>query len=320
MGRRILVLLVLIALLAGCKQKKKKISLTGEDPVESRDFIEYFLPLTIPAYWTDSVFMKKEKDSSLINNKLFARFAPDSILYKVFGRGINPKLYPVGRVAVPKAETYLFIKAIASDKKAIYILAFDNKDQYITGIPLLWPPRGSANTQSLVIDRKFVITRAVSKKNPDGSSSEGKDVYVLNADAKNFMLIMTDALEDRPTELINPIDTLPKKNKIAGDYTSGKMNLVSIRDGTRPDRVRFFIHVDKNNGECTGEIRGEAKLKTANLAEYRQDGDPCILEFRFSSNSVSLKEAGCGSYRSLRCLFDGNFPRKKSPVQSLRKK
>jgi hypothetical protein len=49
--------------------------------------------------------------------------------------------------------------------------------------------------------------------------SEGKDVYVLNAEAKNFMLIMTDALEDKPTELINPIDTLP-----------GRINILQITD------------------------------------------------------------------------------------------
>lgn len=58
-------------------------------------------------------------------------------------------------------------------------------------------------------------------------------MYVLNADARNFMLIMTEALEDKVTELINPIDTLPRKNKYSADYSSGKMNLVSVRDGRK---------------------------------------------------------------------------------------
>lgn len=319
-GRKIILLVIAIALLTGCKQKKKKIILTGEDPVESKDFIEFFQPLTLPVNFSDSNFLKKEKDSSLINYKIFTQFVPDSILNKVFGKGVKPKLYPAGRVTVPKSETYLFVKAQASDKRAIYILAFDRNEQYITGIPLLWPARNSANTQSLIMDRKYMISRAMNRKNQDGSSSEGKDVYMLNAESKNFLLIMTDALDDRPTELINPIDTLPRKNKISADYLSGKMNMVSIRDGTKPDRIRFFIHIEKNKGDCSGELRGEARLLSATHAEYRQDGDPCTMDFRFTSNTVSLKETGCGSHRSLRCLFDGSFPKKKEPKQKVVKK
>ena len=313
MGRQLIAAFFIFLVLAACKHKKKTVSLSGEDPIESSDFIEFFQPLKLAAGFTDSIFLRKEKDSLQISYKIFTQFVPDSLFHKVFGKSVKPKIFALGRVQVPKAEQYLFAKIIAGDKKAVYVLAFDNKDQYMAGLPLLWPVKNSSMTQTVVMDRKFVITRNVMKKNADGSSSEGRDVYVLNEGGKNFMLIMTDALDDRPTELINPIDTLPKKNKITGDYTTGKMNLVSIRDGSKTDRVRFFIHIEKNNGECTGELRGEARLKSPNFAEYRQDGDPCTLEFRFTANAVSLKEAGCGSYRSLRCLFDGNFPKKREP-------
>ena len=126
------------------------------------------------------------------------------------------------------------------------------------------------------------------------------------------MLIMTDALDDKPTELSNPIDTVSKKQKYAADYGTGKMNLVSIRDGRKKDRLSFFIHFEKNNGECTGELKGEALLKSPTVAEYREGGDPCILQFKFTSSSVTVKELeGCGSRRGLRCSFDGAYPRKK---------
>ncbi len=46
---------------------------------------------------------------------------------------------------------------------------------------------------------------------------------------------MTDALEDKVTELLNPIDTFLRKHKYAADYGSGKLNLVSIRDGRKKD-------------------------------------------------------------------------------------
>ncbi|MGH2553719.1 MAG: hypothetical protein ACRDEB_08375, partial [Chitinophagaceae bacterium] len=165
--------------------------------------------------------------------------------------------------------------------------------------------------QSVILDRKYTITKTVLRKNANGSISEGKDVYMLSAETMNFMLIMTDALEDKPTELINPIDSLSRKNKFSADYGSGKMNLVSIRDGRKKDRITFFIHFEKNSGECSGELKGEAIFRSSVTAEYKEGGDPCILNFVFSSGSVTLKEEGCGSRRGLQCLFDGNFTRKK---------
>ena len=255
---------------------------------------------------------KKEKDSLLISYKVFTQFVPDSVIIKIFGKGVKPKIYALGKAEEPKAETYLFVKTVTSDKKAVLLLAFDKKQQFIAAMTALRPDANAATLQSVTMDRKYTITKTVLRKNANGSMSEGKDVYVLNAETKNFMLIMTDALEDKPTELINPIDTLPRKNKFSADYGSGKMNLVSIRDGRKNDRISFFIHFEKNNGNCTGELKGEALFRSSNTAEYREDGDPCILKFIFSSGSVALKEEeGCGSRRGLQCLFDGSFTRKR---------
>jgi len=286
--------------------------MTGDERVLVSDFIEFFPPVHLSFQLADSMLAKKEKDSLLISYKIFTQFVPDSVVNKVFGKGGKPRIYALGKAEEPKAETYLFVKAVTSDKKAVFLLAFDRKQRFIAGITALRPDASAATLQTVTLDRKFTITKTVLRKNANGSLSEGKDVYVLNAAAKNFMLIMTEALEDKPTELINPIDTLPRKNKFSADYGSGKMNLVSIRDGRKNDRLTFFIHFEKNKGECTGELKGEAILRTANMAEYREDGDPCILKFIFSSGSVSLKEEeGCGSRRGLQCLFDGSFQRKK---------
>jgi len=308
--RKYLILILIPAIVLSCKHKKP--SLAGEDPVEVGDFIEFFQPVRLAYQFSDSVLQKKEKDSLLINFKVFTQFIPDSVLRKVFIKGIKPKLYPLGRVDVPGAETYLFVKAVMGDNRAVIILCFDKKQQFITGMPVLRPDPSASIMQSVVMDKKYILTKTVLRKNPDGSMSEGKDVYILNTDAKNFMLIMTDALGDKITELINPIDTLPRKNKWSADYTIGNMNMVAIRDGRKNDRLAFFIHFEKNSGECTGELKGEAMIKSSSLAEYRKDGDPCVLRFNFTSNSVVLKEEeGCGSHRGLHCLFNGSFPRKK---------
>jgi hypothetical protein len=308
--KKLLILLLAIALIAGCKQKKKP-SLSGEEPVEVTDFIDFFQPLILPVQFNDSVLNKKEKDSLLIGYKVFTQFVPDSIISKAFGKGLKPRIYPLGKVEISKAETYLFSKIIAGDKKAIFVLSFDNKQQFIAGMPALRLDQQSATLQTVVMDKRYTITKTVMRKNADGSMGEGKDVYVLNADAKNFMLIMTDALDDKITELINPIDTLPRKSKYSADYGTGKLNLVSIRDGRKADRITFFIHFEKDNGECTGELKGEAIMKSSTMAEYREDGDPCVLKFNFTSSSVILTEESCGSRRGLKCLFDGNYIRKK---------
>jgi hypothetical protein len=195
-----------------------------------------------------------------------------------------------------------------------FLVAFDKKQQFIAGMPALQPDQKSSTGQSFSIDRRYSITKKVQLRNSDGSISEGKDVYALNIEGKNFILIMTDALDDKITELINPIDTLARTHKFSADYSTGKMNLVSIRDGRKNDRLTFFIHFEKNNGECTGELKGEAILKTNNTAEYSEGGDPCKLRFIFSSSSVTLQEIeGCGSRRGMKCSFDGSFAKKKNP-------
>lgn len=309
--RKIFLLGFVLVLLGGCRQHKQP-SLSGEDPVEVADFIGFFQPLNLPYQYGDTSLLKKEKDSLLISYKIFTQFVPDSILRKVFGKGVKPKIYALGKVEVKKAETYLFVKTVTPDKKTVFILSFDTKQQFIAGMAVLKPDNSNATTQSFVMDRRYTIIKTVLLKNADGSLSEGRDVYVLNADAKNFTLIMTDALNDKVIELINPIDTLPRKNKLAADYTNGKMNLVSVRDGRRSDRITFFIHMDKNNGVCIGELKGEARITSPSTAEYREDGDPCVLKFIFSSTAVMLKEQeGCGSRRGLNCSFDGSFARKK---------
>jgi hypothetical protein len=177
---------------------------------------------------------------------------------------------------------------------------------------LLTPASNPLLQQSVVMDRKFLLSQLQFRRNSDGSLSEGKRVYVLNEAAGAFLLIMTEALEDKVDELINPIDTLPATQKHTADYVNGKMNLVSIRDGRKTDRITFFIHFEKKDGACTGELKGEAFWKTASKAEYRQAGDPCVLQFYFTAGAVRLQEQNCGSRRNAGCLFDGSFLRKKT--------
>lgn len=298
--------------------------MSGEDPVEPKDFIAFFQPLKLPFYYADSSLQqsKKENDSLLISYKVFTQIIPDTVLSKLYGKGAKPRIYAIGKSTGPNNEIFLLVKAIMGSKKAVLVLGFDKEKNYAAALTALRPDQLAATQQAMVVDRRHTVTMTMMRKNKDGSLSEGKDVYALNADSRLFYLVMTDALEDKPTELINPIDTLTRKQKWTADYGSGKMNLISIRDGRRGNELTFFVHVEKDNGKCIGELKGEAIITGSNTAEYRKDGDPCKLKFIFSTGSVTLKEIeGCGSYRPLNCSFDGSFVRKKDtrPRQTVSK-
>lgn len=288
--------------------------LSGDEPVEAEDFVAFFQPLQLPFYYADSTLRKnnKENDSLLISYKVFTQIVPDTVLTKIYGKTTKPKIFAMGSTTGPNQEHYLVVKTAAGDKKSVIILGFDKEKQFASSLTGLRPDLDASTMQSVTIDRRHTISKNMLRRNKDGSMSEGKDVYAFNADSRIFYMVMTDALEDKPTELINPIDTLTRKHKWTADYSSGKMNLVSVRDGRRNNELTFFIHFEKNSGQCTGELKGEADITSANTAEYRQDGDPCKLKFTFTSSSVTLTEIeGCGSYRPLNCSFDGSFAKKR---------
>jgi hypothetical protein len=313
------VCLGVICLITSCKGKKKA-SLAGDDPVEVSDLIGFFPEKRIPFTVSDSSLLKKENDSLLISHTTFTQFIPDSLLQPIFGKNVKPKFYPLARIEGDN-ELYLIAKGITPSKKAALILAFSKKDEYLHGIPLLVVDASNATQQTSTVDKNYGIHVNLSRKNKDGSISDGKDVYGFSASSKKIMLIMTDAMDDVKTEVINPIDTLSRKFKYAADYGTGNMNIISIRDGRRSGMLSFFIHIDKNQGACTGELKGDAVIRSATTAEYRQAGDPCVLRFTFSSNSVTLKEVeGCGAHRTLRCSFDGNYSKKKAPKKIVDKK
>ncbi len=114
--------------------------------------------------------------------------------------------------------------------------------------------------------------------------------------------------------LVNPIDTLTRTHKLAGDYSRDKKNIVSIRDGRKPDLLTVFVHIE-NGAECVGEVKGDATITSPTTAVYQQPGDPCILQLNFSGSTVKLQELeGCGSRRGQNCAFDGAFTRKKQPT------
>jgi len=228
--------------------------MSGEEPVQASDFIEFFRPVQLSYQLADSILPKKEKDSLLISYKIFTQFVPDSVLSKIYGKVTKLKIYALGRAVEPEAGTYLFVKTVTSDKKAVLILAFDKKHQFLAAMTALRLDASTATLQSVTMDRKYTITKTILRKNANGSMNEGKDVYVLNAAAKNFMLIMTDALEEKATELINQgilIESMPPEYY----YTQlGGLKIEMLAEAAKDAKTRAE-QIANSTGSRIGSVR-----------------------------------------------------------------
>lgn len=311
MVRILLVLCVLGFFTVACKDKKT-VSLKGDEPLEINDFISFFPDLDLPYTLADTFLTKKISDSFLIPQRVFNQFIPDSVLKKDFGKNI-PRLYVMGKTKEKGKETYLFIKAVQATRRVAYLITFDKKNKYLTAMALVRKGFDKNYAYSYgSLDKKFQITTYREKKGKGEETNFKRNVYIYNSASNAFTLILTEPNEEIIQDIINPIDTLPGKNKYAGDYESNKKNLVSFRDGRTPQELVFFTHFEKNKGECVGELKGTARFLSAKKAVYNQSGNPCTLEFTFTANAVVMKELeGCGTYRDIKCFFDGTFPKKK---------
>ena len=306
--KKYLSILLVLTVLAGCKEKKK--TMKDDDVVTVVDLIDFFPDVKLPIQVSDTGLLAKTSDSLLISLKILHQFMPDSILAKDFGKAANTKVYPIGKTKEKDKETYLFLKAINGVKKVAYIACFDKENKFKKAMPLVRADQDKSTSSYGMLDSKFQITTYYERQDRDNLVFK-RNVYLFNAAADDFTLILTEPNEELIETVINPIDTLPKKNKWSGDYSKDKKNFVSIRDSKRPNELLFFVHFEKENGECKGELKGSLSLKENGKAVFKDGGGPCTLDFDFTSNSVTMKEiGGCGNYRDIKCFFEGSYRKK----------
>jgi hypothetical protein len=306
--------LVLLSLLS-CKNKK---STTNEKGFSYEKFSELFRPLSLP-YELSDIDLANNKDTTVIRSADFANLISDSTNARLFGKGAKVKYIAIGRMKLSSESNFYLVKASGANKKAALLLAFSG-NEYSTMLPFLVPDADPSTSQVSIIDKSFGITKNITQKKTGNLTAEGKDVYGYDPSTREFSLVLTNPL-NASEEIINPIDSFPRKHKFAGDYVKDKKNFISVRDGRYPNQLLVFMHLDQNDGTCTGELKGDILLTSPTSAIYRQGGDPCVLTLHFSSSSVTIKEdEGCGSHRGLDCTFDGTFNRKKEKKQKPAKK
>ncbi|MFN5423526.1 MAG: lipoprotein [bacterium] len=304
--RKIILIILYALVLASCSDKIKDINL--DESVEISDFIESFPALKLPIQYGQKELLKKEKDSLFIKSSVVAKFIPDSIFKKPFGKTETIKFHRKGRYAAEETgEIYLFLTAEKKDKKAIYIIVFTKEEIYSTSMSFVEKSTDPLITFDGKIDTRLTIIQTKNKATSEGKSTYNKNVYVYNTEGL-FTLILTESNEPlKPNVIYNPIDTLQAKEPLSGNYTKDKRNFVSIRDGGKKGKLLFFIHTDKG-GSCGGSLRGDIVEVRPKVYQYNKSDDHCVLEFTFSGRNLKVQELqACGNHRGVRCSFDGRF-------------
>ncbi|WP_276481200.1 hypothetical protein [Paraflavitalea pollutisoli] len=301
-----------LLLIVACKGKKT--SLQDDETVTAKEFIEFFPEAPLPIRIADTTLVKKSTDSLQIGYKIFTQFVPDSLIQRDFGKGATPRIFPLARYNDNDKETYLFIKATTGVKRIGYLATFNKDDQFLSMLPIVKQGFEQYSSAYGMLDKKIQITTYVERKKASSETSFKRNVYIFNSGANEFTLIMTEPNEEIIENVINPIDTLPAKNKFSGDYVKDKKNFISVRDGKRTNEPLVFVHFEK--GDCRGEVKGIARFVSASTAVFQESGNPCTLEFAFTAGKVSMKETGgCGTYRDITCFFEGSYPKKKATAK-----
>ncbi len=309
---KIMLIPISVTVLISCRHK----STNGPEikEIEPEDFLAMFQNLSLPVVFADSSLARKRADSSM-SWAVYHQFIPDSLIHRIFGKSPRPRLFASGKLVVKNAETYLFIKALGPLKKVLYIACLDKDGKYRVGMPLVIRDEDSEIRFTATIDNKYTISVSRLRRDMEGRNFFVRTVYVYNEEGV-FTLILRESNEGKPkvAQIYNPIDTLGHKHKFAGDYIQDKRNFISFRDGKNNSVLRFFVHFEKDNGNCKGELKGDAHFVSSTVARYFANGDPCSLEFNFNEKSVRMKELeGCGNHRDIKCYFDGVYNKHKEP-------
>jgi hypothetical protein len=309
---------ILFMFLYGCGDEKS--SLSGDAPVDKADFVDAFPDLKLPKTIYDTG-LARIGDTTTISYAVFTQFVPDSAFRAIITDNKKGIIKPVGKIKSAD-ELYLLAKLVQDKKYTLGVFVFDNDNKYLGGKELLTNRFNDGYLHTVNINREPTFMIGREKITPDNRQFYTRTGYAYNKDA-GFMIVVNDSNEDlkKQDSIINPIDTFARANKFSGDYIKDKKNFISLRDGRNATTYLFFVHFEKSNGECKGELKGELVMKNESTGQYTAGGDPCVINFRISNSQVQMKEEGsCGNHRDIKCFFDDQYNKKREPKTKQKRK
>lgn len=290
-----------------------KADLSGNTPIKINDFNKAFKVTELPVHISDSN-LARFGDTLTIGRKALAQFVPDSILEEIIAvKNRKAILRPLIRIE-KESEYYLLINIQQARSQEIVVLVFSNKNKYLDYKIITAFTDDHKNSKmygkTLFINREPSFLVEENKMESDNLLGYEKKGWAYTDNA--FRLIYFDSNKKLESKVVmNPIDTLADHNSFSGNYATNAKNFIALRDHGSPNKYQFFMHFEKMDGGCVGELKGILDFNK-NMATYREKGDPCIIHFTIQGNNISIKEDGnCGNHRGITCYFNDNFTRKK---------
>lgn len=306
MNKLVLALLT-IGLLAGCGSKNKN---SGKGAFTFEDFRHLFTEAKLPYKLTPETLVEKSADSAAISPEVMKQFLTDTLGISDFPEGTVIKFYPLAAID-GAAVNYFVVKAIGKSTTTAYVCFLDKKGHYLNRLAVA-KVENKKDQHYFSIDTRQVIKVTNEHELSPGRTATREDFYGVGEDGKTTLIMTNSSGDAAAGQIFNPIDTLPGKHKLSGDYLSGETSIVSIRDGDDPKSFLFFITFSNEKTGCKGELSGTGHFTSANKGEYKDKETDCGIAFQFASGRVSIREiGGCGAYRGVRCFFEGSYSKKK---------
>jgi hypothetical protein len=302
----------------GCSQQPADYS--GNTTLKPSDFLALFTEIKLPIVIADTNLIQLS-DTTEIGYKAFTQFFPDSSLKSLVGKQKKGTQFrALGKITKTNEVYLLFISLTPSKEAHLFVIVTSPKNEYLDSKAFLYNQQADGYRHYVHINREptFLVVRE--KTGKDLESIYTKTGWIYPTEGK-FMVIINDSNEDtKMNVVINPIDSFPALHPLSWDYGSDKKNFIAVRDGSSAGKLLFFLHVEKNDGTCIGEIKGTLQLTGTRKGVFKQSGNPCVVNFNFTDNGIECKETGsCGNYRGIKCLLDEQFPKRKKPSRKIPK-
>ncbi|RAJ83275.1 hypothetical protein CLV59_103236 [Chitinophaga dinghuensis] len=306
--KRYLLLLLTIGVFAACKTKKSGHG--GDEPMTLEEFQDQFPVAQLPYKLSPDSLKLSLADSLALDTADIHRFLTDTLTKGDFAKTEKVKFWPLQRMTGNPVD-YMVVKASGRSGTVAYLCFMDKKKGHFLKRIRVADAGRNGVFASVQIDNRNVVKLTEEVQNGNNRETQREDFYGVSADGSATLIMTNTSSPSAPGQIFNPLDTLPRKHKFSGDYTSGDLSLVSIRDGEDGKSFQFFITFSKDNGKCKGEVSGKGQYLAGNRGEYKDKETSCGIAFQFSAGRVAIREiGGCGAYRGIKCFFEGNFAKK----------
>ncbi|GAA0555443.1 hypothetical protein [Chitinophaga japonensis] len=306
---RLLILLLAVGILAGCGSGKDRAN--GDNPLTFEDFEALFPEKELPYRLMADSLGQNPADTLVLKPAVLQQFLTDTMAAADFPEKATPRFFPLAHFEGEHLH-YFVVEAVSKSRAAAYLCFTDKEGRYLNRVLVASKAAGSKDRLSFTLDSKYLVKISTEMRLGPSHTALKEDFYMAQPDGQLTLIMTNSNGPAMPGQIFNPIDTLPGKHKFSADYTSGDLNIISIRDGPDPKTFLFFISFSRENGSCKGELSGTGHFTGSNRGEYKDKESSCGIAFQFSSRRVSIREiGGCGAYRGIKCLFEGSFTKKR---------